>query len=190
MIDIALKEWAATCRALQQGTQIVVLRKGGLRDEAGAFALESSAFWLQPTYFHHARNLVKPEFHALLQDAESAQSPGENDRFIRLGLWAQVMNVWSVPPREKEILMQIPHIWSADYLQVRRDFRPDEPILCVALRVFSLDVAHVVPMQPRFLGCRSWLDLTDALPTQPSRAALDDTAFASALRSIESVLGE
>ena len=190
MIDIALKEWAATCRALQQGTQIVVLRKGGLRDEEGAFALESPAFWLQPTYFHHAQQLVKPEFQSLLQAAENEHSEGENDRFIRLKTWAQVAKVWSVPPGKDEVLMRIPHIWSADYLQVRRSFRAGEPILCAALRIFSLGVAHIVPMQPRFLGCRSWLDLDEALSTETSRAALDDDAFITALERIESVLGE
>ncbi|HEX8550081.1 MAG TPA: DUF1802 family protein [Abditibacteriaceae bacterium] len=189
MINTALKEWAATCLALARGEQIVILRKGGLRDDEGTFALESPAFWLQPTYFHHAEHLVKPEFQSVLQEAERRQESGENDRFIRLQLWARVEKVWSVAPQNDAALANIPHIWSEAYLDVRRAFRPDTPILCAALRVYSASTSHIVPMQPQFLGCRSWLDLPRSLPTENSIAVLDDTAFAKRIGEITEILG-
>ena len=37
----ALKEWAVGIRALREGRQVLLLRKGGLRDANGEFALES-----------------------------------------------------------------------------------------------------------------------------------------------------
>lgn len=185
MLDIALKEWAATCLALTRGTQIVLLRKGGLRDEEGRFRLESSRFWLFPTFLHQDAQLVKPEFQSLLTEARARE--GEGDRFVAFHAWAEATRVWELMPGKDDVLENVAHIWTPKYLAVRRSFRPDEPILCCALRVHLMNSPHILPMQPSYLGCRSWIEI----PPQPladSRAALDDAQFAQSLSAVETVL--
>ena len=76
----ALKEWNATCRALAEGRQIILLRKGGLLDEDGVFALEQSNFWMLPTAFHQEPHLLKTEHLDLLN--ESTFKPGAEKYFF------------------------------------------------------------------------------------------------------------
>jgi len=49
MLRHALKEWAVTCRALAEGRQAILLRKGGIGEAGGAFQVEHTRFWLLPT---------------------------------------------------------------------------------------------------------------------------------------------
>ena len=44
----ALKEWELAIRALAEGTQIVLLRKGGIVEETGEFDVVSPHFLLYP----------------------------------------------------------------------------------------------------------------------------------------------
>lgn len=48
----ALKEWAVVVDALGSGQQIILLRKGGLREGPGGFAVAQPEFLLFPTLFH------------------------------------------------------------------------------------------------------------------------------------------
>lgn len=187
MLEIALKEWAATCLALERGEQVILLRKGGLRDEEGIFRLESSRFWLLPTYLHQDLRLVKPEFQPLLQQA--GPQDGEGDRFFLISLWAEVARTWTLQPDRSHLLQQVAHIWSEAYLELRRSFRPEEPIVCAALRVHRLPAPHHVKVLPQYLGCRSWVDVP-SLSTADSRPCLSEAAFSRSISEIEAVLGQ
>ena len=57
---MALKEWAVVVRAVREGRQILLLRKGGLADENGVFQLKEREFFLYPTYEHQKAALLKP----------------------------------------------------------------------------------------------------------------------------------
>ena len=48
----ALKEWAVTQRSLLEGHQIVLLRGGGIVEEAGDFDLKAKQFLIYPAYAH------------------------------------------------------------------------------------------------------------------------------------------
>lgn len=57
----AFKEWAVVCAALERGQQTIILRKGGIREEAGRFTVETPEFFLMPTYEHQNSELLKTE---------------------------------------------------------------------------------------------------------------------------------
>src|SRR5205823_6044048 len=61
MLKHAFKEWAVICRALAEGRQSLILRKGGIAEPGGEFALEQKHFWLFPTYVHQQQTGIKPE---------------------------------------------------------------------------------------------------------------------------------
>ena len=186
----ALKEWAVTCRALREGRQILLLRKGGIEDDHGVFELEHRALWLQPTYDHQSDDRLKPEYRDLLAEVEAAQRKGENLDFIALELFATVERVWALPPGDAangDKLRRAPHIYNDDYLTLRLDYKPQHPLLAVALRVYRSDEAHIVPMRPEFLGCRSWIELPQALAL-PGVPVLDDDAFMLQLNQLEEAL--
>lgn len=191
MCAAALKEWAVTCRALRDGRQILLLRKGGIADDYGVFALEHQSFWLQPTYEHQSEERVKPEHRDLFDSVEASRLDGENLDFIALELYARVERVWALPPGDEmnfDKLRRAPHIYGDDYLTLRLDYKPQHPLLVVALRVFRLNEPHLVAMRPEFLGCRSWIDLPKSLPVEGAPALADD-AFARQLSELEQVLG-
>lgn len=186
----ALKEWAVTCRALQEGRQVLLLRKGGIEDDYGVFALEHQTFWLQPTYEHQSEDRVKPQDRDLFGTVAAAQQDGENLDFIALGLWAQVARVWALPPDADDNLQKLlraPHIYEESYLRLRLDYKLAHPLLCVALRVFQVEKPHSVPMRPEFLGCRSWIELSQGLPLD-GKPALDNTKFQQQLDLLETAL--
>ena len=83
----ALKEWAVTVQALGDGEQIVLVRKGGIREEAREFRVEEQAFLLYPTYEHQRPDLLQPPYRARLDAVLAAQpAPGT----VRLAYWAEV----------------------------------------------------------------------------------------------------
>src|SRR5437016_13749047 len=62
-LQVALKEWAVVCRALESGRQMLLLRKGGIYESGGEFELENREFLLFPTYLHQNLKMLKPEYH-------------------------------------------------------------------------------------------------------------------------------
>jgi hypothetical protein len=186
--DVALKEWAVTCRALEEGRQIVLLRKGGILDEDGVFQLEHTAFWLQPTYEHQDERLVKPGHRDLFTAVRETRAQGENKKFILLQLFAVVERVFSLTLDDEDRLRNAPHIWSDAYLDIRYDYKPQHPLLCVAMRVYAREEVHMVPGRPEFFGCRSWIALETPLDCAGARPVLDDATFAERLRELEQVL--
>ncbi|HVF85642.1 MAG TPA: DUF1802 family protein [Abditibacteriaceae bacterium] len=192
--DIALKEWAVTLCALNQGRQIVLLRKGGLLDpatdasEAGTFSIEYSNFWLMPTFLHQDTRLVKPEHRDLFECAQALRRMDEK-QFLALQTWARVEQVWSFSPDDEASLVRAPHIWSRDYLDVRFGYKPEHPLLCAALRVYQLPQPHFVPMQPQFAGCRSWLELEQHLSLEDARPVLNDEQWKQQLSAFEYSIG-
>jgi len=185
--NVALKEWSATCLALEEGRQIALLRKGGLQDEEGVFSLEHQRFWLLPTYLHQDETLVRPPHRDLLAKSRASRLEGENKTVIALRLWAEVAYVYELREEREDALRAAPHIWSEAYLETRFDYRPDKPLLCVLLRVFARDEPHVLPFQPEYFGCRSWIDLPSSLET-PSHPALDDARFNEKLNEWRALL--
>jgi len=113
----ALKEWAISAAALSQGRQILLLRKGGLHDEDGAFTLEHREFFLMPTWFHQERGLVKEAHQELWQ-----QAPREDDetaKVVYLRHFARVERVWQLREDAEAALAGAAHIYSRAYLDLR-----------------------------------------------------------------------
>ena len=183
---VALKEWSATCRALSAGRQIILLRKGGILDADGVFELEQPEFWLLPTWFHQDT--------ALLQNADrhflDAARPNSDD--LQLQWFAQVARVWAIDDADDENALQVlaglPHIWSARYLQTRVGYKPEHPLLCVALRVWELPQPHIVASQERYFGCRSWITLDEDLRLSGARPVLDEAEFEARLQDLAAKL--
>src|SRR5579884_3234518 len=86
----AFKEWAVVCQALAQGTQSLILRKGGIEED---FTLEQRRFWLYPTYTHQQNDGIKPEARPLLAEVEAQRPPAG---IVRLSHWAEVTGIYRV----------------------------------------------------------------------------------------------
>jgi hypothetical protein len=49
----ALKEWAIVCKALEEGRQVILLRKGRIMEYRQGFEVKHSDFFLYPTRYEH-----------------------------------------------------------------------------------------------------------------------------------------
>ncbi|HEX8236896.1 MAG TPA: DUF1802 family protein [Abditibacteriaceae bacterium] len=186
--DVALKEWGVTCRALAEGRQIVLLRKGGLLDEDGVFHLEYSRFYLQPTALHQDESLVKPAHRDLFAAARQERATGENREFITLRLLAEATQVFALGEDETDRLCEAPHIWSNAYLDTRFNYKPEHPLLCVLLRVYQMPQAVQLPMQAQWAGCRSWIELPQPLALEGARPVLAEAEWQRQRRAWQQIL--
>jgi hypothetical protein len=184
--DVALKEWAVICHMLASGRQIVVVRKGGIREAGRDFAVEHREFFLFPTYFHErSDDLAEPARAALPEITRSAPPTGE----VHLPLYATVAYVAEVHALESLRALNGQHAlaWAA----VESRFRYRRPGLhLIALRVHRLARPIVVPNLARYDGCRSWVALDHPLPVAEVQPVLDDQVFNHRLEALQRALAE
>ncbi|MGC1218532.1 MAG: DUF1802 family protein, partial [Phormidesmis sp.] len=60
LITAALKEWSVAVDALAAGETILLLRKGGIKEDNGQFSAQADRAMLFPTFEHQRRDLLKP----------------------------------------------------------------------------------------------------------------------------------
>jgi hypothetical protein len=170
----ALKEWALICEAMKEGRQIVLLRKGGIREEDGVFRVEDKEFFLLPTYEHQSDKLIQEEYRPWLQQVEDSK-PDPNT--IQIDAYVVVDTVTQVQREEK--LREIAHefLWNDEYLRMRADFNPYDPLLLIILRAYELPESVTLPMRHEYAGCKSWVTLDSAISTSGCVAAVADEEF-------------
>lgn len=170
-LDVALKEWATVCRALDEGRQILLLRKGGIYESAGEFEVEHREFLLFPTYLHQSLNQLKPEFHTGFQ-AHTAE-PAK----VTLSLAAQVVDIHQLKCREQMDELDDQHIWAPPLLDMRFNYRPENPLYLLVVRAYRLADPVTIENTPAYAGCKSWVPLERAVRTRDARPAMNDTDF-------------
>ena len=182
----ALKEWAVACEALGRGEQILLLRKGGIREEHREFRIEHPEFLLFPTYEHQRADLLKPAAQADLE--RTLQERGSASE-VSLRFWARVERVFEVS-EERELRSLAPlHIWTDDYAEERLRWKPRKPLQVLALRVYQLAAPSRVAVLPQYGGCKSWLTLEEPVIVEGARPVLGEAQFASRLEQVAQLLG-
>ncbi len=166
MLRHAFKEWAVICRALALGRQSIILRKGGIADEGGLFRPEHDRFLLYPTYLHQQQHDgIKPTALPLLEDAISEQPPAE---ILRIQHVVDVESIERLAMLGQALELDAEHIWSSETVIKRFHYR--EPGLwCLRVRVRALPTAIELPVQPEYDGCRTWVELAEAIDVTESR---------------------
>ncbi len=182
--QIALKEWAAFVAALQQGGQLLLLRKGGIREEGKKFVPAHPSFFLFPTYEHQKRELVKPPFQANV----IIPSNGARPESVTLTHWARLHEAIEVS--EEDALKPISpfHIWSDDYAQKRLRWKPRQPLWLLILRVYRLDEPQTIPNLPAYGGCRSWITLRQPVPLGQLIPVMPQSEFNNSVAQIKKTL--
>ncbi|HEV7298673.1 MAG TPA: DUF1802 family protein [Tepidisphaeraceae bacterium] len=170
-LQVGLKEWASVCAAIEEGRQIILLRKGGINDAGGVFELEERAFLLFPTYLHQKRHLLKPGEHAAFQER------GSEPDMVRLSAAAVVTDVLRLRSREQVDALDAEHVWTADQIDLRFNYKPVNPLFLVLLRAYWLPAITTIPNTPVYAGCRSWVPFDQSASTAGATPVLDDAAF-------------
>ena len=182
-LSIALKEWAVVCAALETGRQIVLLRKGGIYEAAGEFELENPQFLLFPTYLHQNIAMLKPQAHAGVEPRSA--EPGE----IRISAAGVVSDI--VPLRERSQIDAIDdeHVWAPPLLDMRFNYKPQNPLYLVLVRAYRLRDAVTVANTPAYAGCKSWVPLDQSVTTAGAVAVLEDEPYEARRERILRAIG-
>ncbi len=169
----ALKEWAVVVKALTEGRQLILLRKGGIEDEGGRFRAEHSEFFLYPTFEHQHRKFVRPQFLADFDQAIREQP--SNDDLI-LSEYAMVTDQVVVKSLERLRALTSYHVWSDDYLEMRFNYKPEFPLHLLLVQAMKVPPVQVL-FRPEYRGCKSWVELDRELPTTGAAPALSNREF-------------
>jgi hypothetical protein len=180
----AFKEWAGVCRALGEGRQALILRKGGIAEAGGRFRVEHDRFWLYPTYVHQQEVGIVAEARPLLGQALAERPPAGT---LRLGLFADVAGVYQVSELAQAERLAGLHVWSAEAVRARFAHR-SPGLFVLAVRVWRAPAAFEVPESPAYAGCKSWVELDRELPTDGAVPVLADGDFAALREKLDRLL--
>ena len=165
----ALKEWAIVCKALEEGRQVLLLRKGGIMEYKQGFEIKHNKFLLFPTFEHQSKEYIQPDYidnldiilqHQLTDPYHPTANSGRN----KLTLYAKVIDVKEV--NDKSIIRKLEkyHIWNDRYVNSRMDYNPKKPISVLLLRVYKMNNPIEVDIIPEWAGCRSWISVEFEFP--------------------------
>lgn len=177
-LQIALKEWASVCNALESGRQIILLRKGGIYEAAGEFELENPQFLLFPTYLHQNLNMLKAEAHG---GFEAAGTEPEQIRISGMGVVEQIIQLTS---RGQMDAIDSEHIWTAPLIDMRFNYKPQNPLYLMIVRTYRLANPLVVANSPAYAGCKSWVPLDEPVDTSGALPVVEDSQFEARQRKI------
>lgn len=180
---VALKEWAVVVEALARGRQMILLRKGGIEEEEGEFRVEHREFFFSPTYEHPHRRHVRPEFYAEFDRALAAQLSGGE---VRIRVYALVAEMFPVETLDALMALSEFHIWTEEFLRMRLAYKPERPLLLLALRVYTVP-GLLLPFRAEYRGCKSWVELDRELSTADATAVVDESEFERSLSRLRAL---
>jgi hypothetical protein len=180
----AFKEWAVICTALATGRQVLILRKGGIAEDAGTFRVEHDRFWLYPTWVHQQSEGITAGALPLWEQTQASRPPQGR---LRLSHFAEVVRIHEVRELVQVERLAGRHCWSVE--AVRTKFLYRRPGFWVlAVRVWRMAQPHDILEREAYAGCRSWVELEEGLSTECAAPVLSDEAFARDLAALEGLL--
>lgn len=177
---VAFKEWAGVCEALAQGRQSLILRKGGIAEDAGVFTPEHPLFWLYPTHLHEALQGLKPE--APVPQA-SAHAPAQ----VPIRVLTVVESVAFVETPAVLPALDAFHVWTAETVLKRFHYRT-RGLWVLGVRVYAKAGPTMLGVTPEHAGCKTWVPLETPLPTVGVSPVLDDAEAADRRARLATVL--
>jgi hypothetical protein len=181
MLNIAFKEWAVICKALAEGKQSLILRKGGIAETGGQFTPEHKRFWLYPTFVHEKPDGIKPDAVELFHAAEAERPPAGK---VRLSHFAEVHGVYYVKQLFGALLLDDLHVWSEATVRHKFEYRA-LGVYVLPVRIFRAALPIEVDETPAYAGCRTWVELDHSLSTAKATPVLNDSAFNQLLDTLD-----
>ena len=187
-LTTALKEWAVAVRALREGRQIILLRKGGIRDpEGGEFSIEARDVLLFPTFEHQMEQpgTLQPCYSAWLGEEQARRPQGEN---VRIEAAARITDIFVVTNFDALLRFGSQHIYSEKFIRYRIEMDLHKPLYCLFLRAYDLPAPTVAAMEPDYYGCKSWITLEKPISTEGAVPAMSDAAYDERVRVTRDLL--
>lgn len=182
----ALKEWAVTIEALGNGTQIFVLRKGGIHEETRHFQIQSNQFFLLPAYEHQKKELLNPQYHAQLERIIKLYETNRNE--ITIHYFAQLYEDLELSSEEQLYSLEGEHICTNQFAFERYRWKIKQPLHMLILRIYRLHKPLPISMKEEHLGCKSWFQLPYQIDESMGEPVLGDTVFLQRVKAVKEKL--
>ncbi len=182
----AFKEWTIIVDALNQGDQILILRKGGIREGKAGFQVVADRFWLFPTQFHQQREAViesAQQRYDRIRPAETEEDTVRVESFVEVVASHQVAD-WNAIAQLND-----QHVWRESVIRERFDWGQEKAVFALIVRVYRAAEPVTIPMLPKYGGCRSWVELETVPEMANATPVLGDADFQARLEPIQSALG-
>lgn len=179
----AFKEWAVVCRALAEGRQILILRKGGIAEGRRGFEVTDQEFFLFPTYSHQSSESLIPEYRAVLKDCEEPETGT-----IALSHYAVVAQWLRIESLQMLRALYGLHIWSDEQIEERFHRWAEEGLFTLIVRIYELPKPVILKMQEEYTGCKSWITLVEEVSLSGARSVLADVEFERRLEGLRHVM--
>jgi hypothetical protein len=163
----AFKEWALICEALGNGHQSLIVRKGGIAEGREGFSFRNSEFFLFPTWFHEqlASTKLPPE----------TVVPQQLEEEIEIAFAVTIERTAVLTDLDQVRRLDAMHVWRDSVIEERFHYDEAPGVHIAFVRVFRLDPPCRLPMEKKFGGCRSWVELP----------AIEDCALVSVISDEE-----
>jgi hypothetical protein len=168
----ASKEWSVICRALGEGRQILILRKGGIEEGPEGFAVTDEEFLLFPTLLHQSAEGVIPPWREAV-----ATSRGPDSGKVVITPCAQVASWVQIREFDKLHSLREFHIWSDDLVSERFHRWSRDNVFALLVRVHELGRPAIIDSVERYSGCKSWITLEESVVTDGLRPILSNEEF-------------
>ncbi len=178
----SLKEWATVVKALENGDQSVLLRKGGILETDSGFKVESKKFFLFPTFEHQELAYIKPQFQDFLKEVKN-NHPKKG--FNKISSYAEVMVDLEISSEDKIKALSPFHIWSDSYINERQNWMPEKPMSVVFLKVYKIPEIEI-PLKSEYHGCKSWIDIN--ADAEDGESVLSDSEINLRLKKFRDVV--
>ena len=160
MSMLALKEWSIICKALEEGKQTILLRKGGILEYKKGFEISQKLFLLYPTLEHQAAEYLQSNYlqeYELLLKLNSSEIVEDNVNTLRIIARIEVMQEF----HDHKLLSKLEkyHIWNEKYVNMRMNYNPKKPMNALLLRIYKLSQPISLDVNPEWAGCKSWIDI-------------------------------
>lgn len=180
----ALKEWAVATDALERGETILLLRKGGIREEGKHFRVAHDEVLLYPTYEHQQPHLLKPEYAAQVEPVPSGWHP----ETVRIGAFARITAIFQISERPAVEGLLPHHIWNEQFAAERFGWKPRFPLYVLLLRAYRLAQPRIIPYRAEYGGCKSWIDLDTPIDLANMTPVLSDAEYAARVAAIRTII--
>jgi hypothetical protein len=171
--NIAFKEWAVVVDALGRGEQILILRKGGIREQCGEFHADHHEFWLFPTQYHEAERSVIPSKRPILREMAAVASRD----FVDIEYYVMADPVLTITDIECVKRLQGRHIWNEQVLRERFQFGREPGLHALLTRVYRRPAPERFALRESYGGCKSWVELERGLSTEGLTPVLGDAEY-------------
>jgi hypothetical protein len=183
-LRIAFKEWAVICKALAEGKQALILRKGGIAEHGGAFRMEEKRFWQFPTYVHQQESGIVEDARPLLAQVQAERPP---QGIVRLSHYAESPCIYHIDDLAKAWRLAGLHLWSQDTVESRFHYRTPG-LYVLPVRIYRAAAPVELPDTPEYAGCKTWVDLGRELPTTGATPVLSEAEFDAVVNTLDRIL--